>query len=74
MKSGRIEQSSHNETYMGFFFAKAGSNWVAWVQSNLLKDEFLEYAKYKMQNAYSLLSHIGMQNANHGPKSTSGNK
>ena len=44
LKSGRIEQSSHNETYMGFFFfAKAGSNWVAWVQSNLLKDEFLEY-------------------------------
>ena len=56
------------------FFAKAGSNWVAWVQSNLLKDEFLEYAKCKMQNAYSLLSHVGMQNANHGPKSTSENK
>ena len=39
LKSGRIEQSSHNETYKGFF-AKPGSNWVAWVQSNLLKDEF----------------------------------
>ena len=43
MKSGRIEQSSHNETWD--FFAKAGSNWVAWVQSILLKDEFLEYSR-----------------------------